>query len=538
MPIYKRNKTKRETHLFISVLNFFFVNLIVFFYFDEKMIVAWIGIVIIIWLLIKICNSTDVPKIVGLPEAPGWPIFGSLIELGNNHSIALSKMARRLGPVFQIRMGNKRIVVANSFDSIKELWIRNQSSLISRPMLHTFHRVVSSSQGFTIGTSPWDDSCKRRRKAAATALNKPAVQSYMPIIDLESSSAIYDIYKECQDGEIDLNIIPHLHRFALNTSLMLNYGTRFKSSYDHLLKEIVEVEAAISRFRSTSNNWQDYIPILRLFPGRSNDANSYRIRRDHYLNILLDGLKQDIDNGTDKPCITGNILKDPTAKLNEAEIKSICLTMVSAGLDTVPANIIMGIGYLSSQHGQLIQQRAFQEIQQVYPNDDAWYQCLVEERIPYVTALYKEILRYFTVIPICLPRRSIDDIDYQGIRIPAGTLFYMNAFAGDYDEQYFKDPYSFNPERYLGDVEGTPHFSYGAGSRMCAGAHLANRELFTFFVRLISSFQILQPKNDDEAAVLDAMDANCCHTALVAVPRPFKCRFRPRNKTLLESYFE
>lgn len=502
------------------------------------MIIALIGIVIIVWLLLKICNATDVPKIAGLPEVPGWPIFGSLIELGNNHSIALSKMARCLGPVFQIRMGNKRIVVANSFNSIKELWIRNQSSLISRPLMHTFHRVVSSSQGFTIGTSPWDESCKRRRKAAATALNKPSVQSYMSIIDFESCSAINEIYKECQDGQVDINIIPHLHRFALNTSLMLNYGTRFTSSYDKLLKEIVEVEAAISQFRSTSNNWQDYIPILRLFPTRSNQANTYRLRRDHYLNILLEGLKQEITNGTDKPCITGNILKDPSAKLNEAEIKSICLTMVSAGLDTVPANIIMGIGYLSSQHGQQIQQRAFQEIQDVYPDGDAWYKCLIEERIPYVTALYKEILRYFTVIPICLPRQSIEDIYYEGIRIPAGTLFYMNAFAGDYDEEHFQDPYSFNPERYLGDVEGTQHFAYGAGSRMCAGAHLANRELFTFFVRLISTFEILQPNNHDEAAALDAMEANCSHTALVAVPKPFKCRFIPRNKHLLESYFE
>jgi len=42
--------------------------------------------------------------------------------------------------------------------------------------------VVSSTAGFTIGTSPWDDSCKRKRKAAATALNRPAVQSYVPII--------------------------------------------------------------------------------------------------------------------------------------------------------------------------------------------------------------------------------------------------------------------------------------------------------------------------------------------------------------------
>jgi phenylacetate 2-hydroxylase len=435
-------------------------------------------------------------------------------------------------------MGNKRIIVANSFDSIRELWIRNQSSLISRPLLHTFHTVVSSSQGFTIGTSPWDESCKQRRKAAATALNKPAVQSYMPIIDIESYSAINEILKECQDGQIDINIIPHLQRFALNTSLMLNYGTRFTSSFDELLKEIVEVEGAISRFRSTSNNWQDYVPLLRLFPARSTQANTYRLRRDRYLNILLDGLKTDIANGTDKPCITGNILKDPSAKLNEAEIKSICLTMVSAGLDTIPANIIFGIGYLSSPHGQQIQERAYQEIQDIYPEGDAWEKCLVEERVPYVTALYKEILRYFTVIPMCLPRRSINDIEYNGAIIPAGTLFYMNAFAGDYDEQHFKDPNSFNPERYLGDVEGTPHFAYGAGSRMCAGAHLANRELFTFFIRLITAFRILGPKNREYAAAVDAMEANGCHTALVAEPKVFKCRFEPRDKEALESWLE
>src|SRR5579859_6699105 len=92
------------------------------------------------------------------------------------------------------RMGSKRVVIANSYQSVKELWIDNQSALISRPMLYTFHTVVSSSQGFTIGTSPWDESCKQRRKAAATALNRPAVASYMPIVDLESKCSIRDLY--------------------------------------------------------------------------------------------------------------------------------------------------------------------------------------------------------------------------------------------------------------------------------------------------------------------------------------------------------
>jgi hypothetical protein len=99
--------------------------------------------------------------------------------------------------------------------------------------------------------------------------------------------------------------------------------------------------------------------------------------------------------------------------------------MVSAGLDTVPGNLIMGIAYLSSEHGQEIQKRAYEEIMKVYPNGEAWEKGLLEEKVPYVTAFVREVLRFFTVIPICLPRTSIKDIEYKGAIIPAGTTFYM-----------------------------------------------------------------------------------------------------------------
>lgn len=99
--------------------------------------------------------------------------------------------------------------------------------------------------------------------------------------------------------------------------------------------------------------------------------------------------------------------------------------MVSAGLDTVPGNLIMGIAYLASEDGQRIQKKAYDEIMKVYPNGDAWEKCLVEEKVPYVTALVKETLRFWTVIPICLPRESTKDIEWNGSTIPAGTTFFM-----------------------------------------------------------------------------------------------------------------
>ena len=215
------------------------------------------------------------------------------------------------------------MIFVNSYEAVKYFWITHQSTLISRPTFHTFHSVVSSSQGFTIGTSPWDDSCKNRRKAAATALNRPATQSYMPILDLESTASIKELLDDCQDGSQDIDPSPYFARFALNTSLTLNYGCRIGGNVDsELLKEITLVEREISNFRSTSNNWQDYVPMLRLWNKQSNSAEEFRLRRDKYLTDLLNDLKERIELGTDKPCITGNILKDPEAKLNEGRQNS------------------------------------------------------------------------------------------------------------------------------------------------------------------------------------------------------------------------
>jgi phenylacetate 2-hydroxylase len=212
--------------------------------------------------------------------------------------------------------------------------------------------------------------------------------------------------------------------------------------------------------------------------------------------------------------------------------------MVSAGLDTVPGNLIMGIAYLATPAGQKIQARAYSEIMKAYPDGDAWERCLHEEKIPYITALYKEILRYWTVIPICLPRVSIKPIEWNGVMIPSGTTFYMNAYAADYDAAHFKSPETFDPERYLDvpDGAGTPHYGYGAGSRMCVGSHLANRELFTAFVRLISAFEFAPPADPRAQAVMDCLEANELPTSLTMEPKYFKVGFKPRDRGTLDRW--
>jgi hypothetical protein len=66
-----------------------------------------IAVVAVAIFAFKYFNRTDTPKIKGLPEIPGWPIFGSLLELGANHAKVAQGWAKKYGPVFQVRMGNR-----------------------------------------------------------------------------------------------------------------------------------------------------------------------------------------------------------------------------------------------------------------------------------------------------------------------------------------------------------------------------------------------------------------------------------------------
>ena len=60
-----------------------------------------------LFFLYRFLYATDSPKIKNLPEIPGYPLFGSLIELGNSHAKVAGRWAQKYGPVFQARLGNK-----------------------------------------------------------------------------------------------------------------------------------------------------------------------------------------------------------------------------------------------------------------------------------------------------------------------------------------------------------------------------------------------------------------------------------------------
>lgn len=361
---------------------------------------------------------------------------GHLIQLGEDHATVCEKWWRKYGhSVFQIRLGNTRAVVVNSFDDCRKILVSNPQGLIDRPKLFTFHGLISSTQGFTIGSSPWDESCRNKRKAASTTLSKGMMKNYYKMFDLESYCIVRDLQRDSKGGAFEVSIRPYIQRYALNTTLTLCYGIRMDAVYDDLLREILYVGSAISLLRSASENYQDYVPILRYLPNNEKNRRSkeLRERRDKYLNELLDKVREMIKAGTDKPCISAAILKDEETRLTGIEVSSICLSLVSGGFETIPGTLVSCLGSLSTVEGQIYQERAYQEIKKVHADiKQAWACYFEKESVPYLNAIVKEAGRYYTVSNMSLPRKTMNDVRWGDAVIPKGTMVLINAQAGNH----------------------------------------------------------------------------------------------------------
>ena len=71
---------------------------------------------------------------------------------------------------------------------------------------------------------------------------------------------------------------------------------------------------------------------------------------------------------------------------------------------------------------------------------------------------------------------------------------------------------------------------------MCAGSHLANRELYVAFTRIFIAFHIREASNPKDRPLLDALGCNAAKTSLTTEPKPFKVGVELRDTARMEEW--
>lgn len=104
----------------------------------------------------------------------------------------------------------------------------------------------------------------------------------------------------------------------------------------------------------------------------------------------------------------------------------------------------------------------------------------------------------------------------------------------------YDEPEVYNPDRFLNhpglaieyasgsDYQNRDHYTYGAGRRICAGIHLAERTQWRILARLLWAFHIEHAVDEATGAKIP-IDMEAFEDKLITGPKPFRVQFRPRS---------
>jgi cytochrome P450 len=204
--------------------------------------------------------------------------------------------------------------------------------------------------------------------------------------------------------------------------------------------------------------------------------------------------------------------KDPMtgAKFSREQLNVESSLLIAAGADTTSVTLAAAFFYLL--HNPRVMHTVVDEVRSAYPNETDE---LIPSKViglPYLRAVIDETLRLSPPVPSLLPREVLKDgVIIDGNYIPEGTIVGVPAYAIHRNPEYFPEPHTFYPERWLAldSSDSSQYFSpniprtrdaisvarqafiaFSQGSRGCIGRQLAYYELHTALAMVLHRFDI------------------------------------------------
>ncbi|KAJ6514127.1 cytochrome P450 [Mycena vulgaris] len=215
-------------------------------------------------------------------------------------------------------------------------------------------------------------------------------------------------------------------------------------------------------------------------------------------------------NGIERPSfITSRLLSgDAGTKTSlesqEKDIKEVAATIYATGADTTRATLLMFLRAMLVN--PTAQKKAQQEIDAVIrPGHLPGFED--EDQLPYVTAVVKETMRMWPVVPIAVPHAVTEDDTYRGYRIPGGSVVIANSWAMLHDESAYPEPHKFKPERFLLDGKLNPavrdplDIIFGFGRRSCPGRYMGLDLVWVMIASMLAVFNINKPTGEDGTVI-------------------------------------
>ncbi|KAG1747609.1 cytochrome P450 [Suillus lakei] len=419
----------------------------------------------------------------------------------------MSTWAESYGAIFSFRAPNRQFIVLSSLKSATELL---DSRATTHPYFKTYRTILKAS------------------------LSPRTIQNYRSL-QIEQSRLLLDGLHKNPEQFAD-----HIRRNAAAVVLNLAYGWKVTDNVDYLIG-ILRESSETSAILFQPGRWLvEVMPSLRFVPSWFPGAGFKRVAFDvgqklsRLDTIPFNWAKQQIERGSYAHSFVSDQLhpEDGSAvSAQQDEITKWCSMGINAGgTDTTASSLTSFI--LAMMLYPEVQRHAQAEIDAVV-GQDQFPAFEDRDKLPYIGALIQELLRWAPVAPQGLPHHTTKEDVYEGYRIPKGAIVIANILSISRDREMYPDPLEFRPERFLGSSPQLDprKFIFGFGRRRCPGWHFAEASLYLNISCILAAFTIAKPL--DERGEEITPPAEFEGVGVLWYPKPFKCRFVPRNRDLL-----
>ena len=393
------------------------------------------------------------------------------------------------------------MLIVTDPDVLKEITVKDFNNWADRYMLghgDLQQRVIQQGVFFAEGVS-W----KRIRRIMTPTFNSTKLKNLTLYMNL-TSRRLADKLKEFADADRPASAKNCFGAFALDVICGTSFGIDTDAQSDATVpfmthaQSLMKLDKYVQMVMTVAGifPWMSKVfKMLEIGFFRSGDVNFFK-------QSVMDMIKERKESGEDQKhsdflqlLLNAEASDDDEIvgdkKLTIEEIAAQGLIFIIAGYETTSSTLqFLSYELAKNQH---VQDKLAEEIESEFSDGEEpnYYNV---KKLKYMEAVINETLRMYPPIHL-LSRIAQVDTTINGRPVPAGTSIMIPVANIGRDPEFFPEPDSFRPERFMGkskeEVNPLTFLPFGHGPRHCIGFRLAMMEIQIALVHMIRKVRVV-----------------------------------------------